>query len=55
MKYNLIVSYDSGSTVVWNQTKDKEWRVTFESMEEAQAFMINLLLTLSEGNLRYGY
>jgi len=45
MRYNLIVSFDCGSTVIWNQTKDNEWRVTFESMEEAQAFMMHFLLT----------
>jgi len=43
MKYNLIVSFDCGSTVVWNQQIDDEWRITFESMNEALDFMLALI------------
>jgi hypothetical protein len=43
MKYNLIVSFDCGSTVVWNQRSEDEWRITFESMNEALAFMLLLI------------
>ena len=43
MKYNLIVSFECGSTVVWNQQIDDEWRITFESMNEALDFMLLLI------------
>jgi hypothetical protein len=45
MKYNLIVSFevDCGCTVVWNQRSEDEWRITFESMNEALDFMLLLI------------
>jgi hypothetical protein len=43
MKYNLFVFFDAGDTVVWNKTRDNEFRVSFESLAEAQEFIAMLV------------
>jgi len=43
MKYNLHVFFDAGDTVVWNKVHDNEFRVSFESLAEAQEFIAMLV------------
>lgn len=43
MKYNLHVFFDAGDTVVWNKSRDNEFRVSFESLAEAQEFIAMLV------------
>jgi hypothetical protein len=45
MKYNLIIikSETDKSVTVWNQHRHNEWQIVFESMTQAQDFMVSLI------------
>jgi hypothetical protein len=43
MRYNFIISFDSGFYQLWNKTSDNEWEITFEHEQQMLNFMKMLL------------
>jgi len=43
MRYNFIITFDSGFYQLWNKMPDNEWQITFEYEQQLLNFMKMLL------------